>query len=103
MTIVNLLFAPMVRTLKTIPAGDFYLLSMAVDREFRGKGIGSALMDAMEERARTGRSIRLSLDVSASNEGARRLYERRGMRIESQWPKRMPMPGMTFHRMTKSL
>jgi ribosomal protein S18 acetylase RimI-like enzyme len=103
MTIVNILFAPMLRILDTIPAGDFYLLSMAVEKEFRGKGIGNTLIDAIEERAHKSGSIRLSLDVSAKNEGARRLYERRGMSIESQWPKRIPMPGMKFFRMTKSL
>jgi len=103
MTIMNLLFAPMLRILKTIADGDFYLLSMAVDKEFRGKGIGSILIDSIEERARASGSIRLSLDVSATNEGARRLYERRGMNIESQWPKRIPIPGVKFYRMTKSL
>jgi len=103
MMIVNLLFAPMLRILNTIPVGDFYLLSMAVDKEFRGKGIGNTLIDSIEERARTSGSIRLSLDVSAKNEGARRLYERRGMNIKSQWPKRIPMPGMRFYRMTKLL
>ncbi len=103
MTIVNILFAPMLRILKTIPAGDYYLLSMAVDKEFRGKGIGNTLIDSIEERAHTSGSIRLSLDVSANNEGARRLYEHRGMNIESQWPKRIPIPGMKFYRMTKLL
>jgi len=103
MTIVNILFAPMLRILKTIPVGDFYLLSMAVDKEFRSKGIGNTLIDYIEERAHTSGSIRLSLDVSAKNEGARRLYERRGMNIESQWPNRIPIPGMRFYRMTKLL
>ncbi len=103
MTIVNILFAPMLQILKTIADGDFYLLSMAVDKEFRGKGIGSTLIDSIEERARASGSIRLSLDVAATNEGARRLYERRGMNIESQWPKRIPIPGIKFYRMTKSL
>ena len=103
MTIVKIICAPMLRILETIADGDFYLLSMAVDREYRGKGIGSALMDTIEERARASGSTRLSLDVSANNEGARRIYERRGMNIESQWPKRIPLPGVRFYRMTKSL
>lgn len=103
MTIVKIICAPMLRILETIADGDFYLLSMAVDREYRGKGIGSALIDTIEERARASGSTRLSLDVSANNEGARRIYERRGMNIESQWPKRIPLPGVRFYRMTKSL
>ena len=103
MTTVKILCAPMLRILETIADGDFYLLSMAVDKEYRGKGIGSALIDTIEERARASGSTRLSLDVSANNEGARRIYERRGMNIESQWPKRIPLPGVRFYRMTKSL
>jgi ribosomal protein S18 acetylase RimI-like enzyme len=103
MTTVNIICAPMLRILKTIAEGDFYILSMAVDREFRGGGIGSILIDFIEKRARASGSTRLSLDVSAKNEGALRLYKRRGMTIESQWPKRMPMPGVRFYRMAKSL
>ena len=102
MTTVNILFAPMLRILQTIADGDFYILSMAVDREFRDKGIGTILMDFVEKRARASGSTRLSLDVSAKNEGACRLYARRGMTIESQWPKRIPMPGVKFYRMVKS-
>ena len=103
MTTVNILFAPMLRILNTIADGDFYILSMAVDRKFRGKGIGTILIDFVEKRARASGSTRLSLDVTAKNERACRLYERRGMTIVSQWPKRIPMPGVRFYRMAKSL
>jgi ribosomal protein S18 acetylase RimI-like enzyme len=102
-TAVKMLFAPLFRVLETIAVGDFYLLAIAVDKELRGKGAGSALMDSTEERARASHSTRLSLDVSAKNEGARRLYEHRGMTIESQWPKRLPIPGIRLYRMTKAL
>ena len=91
------------RILKTIAAGDYYLLSMAVDKELRGNGIGTTLIDSIEARARIGGSNRISLDVSAKNDEARRLYEYRGMNIESQWPKRIPVSGMTFYRMTKMI
>jgi ribosomal protein S18 acetylase RimI-like enzyme len=103
MTAVKLLFSPMLRILETIPDGDFYLLAMAVDKELRGEGIGSALMDSVEKRACASGSVRLSLDVSANNTHARRLYERRGMIVSSQWPKRLPLPGLRFYRMTKAL
>ena len=59
--------------------------------------------DLIEERAVANRSAGLALDVSAKNEGARRLYERRGMTVESQWPKRLVIPGLRFFRMTKTL
>ena len=103
MRIVDTLFAPMKRIVDSIPDGDFYLQAIAVDKELRGDGVGSVLMDFVEERARASGSTRLSLDVSARNQGACRFYERRGMSVESQWPKRFPIPGLTFYRMTKGL
>ncbi|MFC2099283.1 GNAT family N-acetyltransferase [Candidatus Bipolaricaulota bacterium] len=103
MRTVQLLTRPMLQVLKTIADGDFYLLSIGIDEDQRGKGVGSALMDAVEERARAAGSKRLSLDVAAKNEGARRLYERRGMTVASQWPKRLPLAGIRLYRMTKTL
>ena len=100
MTAVKILCAPLLRILKTIADGDFYLLAIAIDKELRGEGVGSALMNSIEERARASGSTRLSLDVSAKNEGARRLYERRGMTIESQWPKRLVIPGVRLLRVS---
>jgi ribosomal protein S18 acetylase RimI-like enzyme len=91
------------RIIDSIPDGDFYLQAIAVDTEHRGGGLGSILMDAFEERAHASGSTRLSLDVSAKNEAARRFYERRGMTVESQWPKRLAIPGLKFYRMTKVL
>jgi ribosomal protein S18 acetylase RimI-like enzyme len=103
MTMVNILFAPMLRILETIADGEFYLLSMAVDKDFRGEGIGLVLMDFIEDRARASGSTRLSLDVAEKNRGAFQFYEQRGMTIESKWPKRIPLPGLGFYRMTKAL
>ncbi len=103
MRMVEVLFAPIRRIIDSIADGDFYLLAIAVDKELRGEGVGSVLMDFVEERARASRSTRLSLDVSARNEGACRFYERRGMSVESQWPTRFSIPGLTFYRMTKEL
>ena len=103
MRILLVLFAPLMRIIDSIADGDFYLGAIAVDKEVRGDGVGSVLMDAVEERARATGSTRLSLDVSAKNERARRFYERRGMIVESQWPKRFVLPGLKFYRMTKGL
>lgn len=103
MGIVLFLFAPLLRILDTMADGDFYLQAIAVDSERRGDGVGSVLWDACEERARASGSARLALDVSAKNEGARRFYERRGLTVESQWPKRVPLPGLRLYRMTKTL
>jgi len=103
MRIVLILFAPLMRIIDSIADDDFYLQAIAVDKELRGDGVGAVLMDSIEERARANGSTRLSLDVSAKNEGAHRFYERRGMTVESQWPKRLPIRPLKFYRMTKTL
>lgn len=55
--------------------------SLLADQSFRRKGIGSSLMEAAEASART-RGARLAvLEVNRANEGARRLYDRRGYRV----------------------
>ena len=103
MRIVTMLFAPLMRITDTISDGDFYLQFIAVDEALRGDGVGSILMESFEERARASGSTRVSLDVSAKNEEALRFYERRGITVESQWPKRLPLPGLRFYRMSKTL
>jgi ribosomal protein S18 acetylase RimI-like enzyme len=51
--------------------------------EFQGKGIGTALIDSLIDRARlTGKPI--ELNVFVSNLGARRLYERLGFYVVSE-------------------
>jgi ribosomal protein S18 acetylase RimI-like enzyme len=103
MRIVLVLFAPLMRIIDSIADKDFYLQAIAVDEELRGDGIGSVLMDSIEEQARTLGSTRLALDVSSSNVGACQFYKRRGMAITSQWPKHLPIPKLKFYRMTKTL
>lgn len=99
---LRLLLAPMFRILTTIPDGGFYLLAVAVDEKMRGRGVGASLMDLVEERARRCGSSRLCLDVAVKNEGARRLYERRGMVVEGRWPRLRLLPPLLV-RMTKEL
>lgn len=103
MRMVRILFAPLLRIMDSIADGDFYLLAIAVDESSRGTGLGSMLMDHCEEQARASGSTRLALDVSAKNEGACKFYERRGMSVESQWPKRLPIRSIKFYRMTEML
>lgn len=103
LVVVSILFAPLLRIIDTVEDDDFYLQAIAVDKEHRGEGVGTALMDLIEDQAVASGSARVSLDVSAKNEGARRLYEQRGMSVESQWPKRLRIPGFRLFRMTKAL
>ena len=102
MMALGILLAPMLRALARVPDGGFYLLALAVDAGTRGRGIGSTLMDFSEERARESGSSRFCLDVAVKNDGARRLYERRGMSTESRWPKLRVLPAL-FVRMAKDL
>ena len=102
MTAVSTLCAPLLRIIDTIDDGDFYLQAIAVDSELRGEGVGSTLIDSAESRAAASGSVRLVLDVSAKNEGARRLYERRGMTVQSEWPRVLFVPRL-FVRMARGL
>ena len=54
------------------------LIGIAVDEGWRGRGIGTALMDAAEAWARGRGYDTLELDVADPNGDARRLYERLG-------------------------
>lgn len=82
--------------------GDFYIQALAVDRELRGLGIGSALIEGIEDRARSRGCRRLCLDVASRNKGARRLYEHRGMTVERGRLDKLHIPHFVI-RMTKPL
>ena len=103
MSLVQLVAGPLWRFLNAVDDGDFYLQSIAVTPRCRGEGIGSLLIDAIEERAANTNATRIVLDVAAKNEGARRLYERRGMTDEKSWPRRFPIPQFRVLRMAKPL
>jgi ribosomal protein S18 acetylase RimI-like enzyme len=55
-------------------------LAIAVVPNARGKGIGSALLEALLERARGDGHAAISLSVDGANSGAIELYERHGFR-----------------------
>ncbi|MHC5066467.1 MAG: GNAT family N-acetyltransferase [Planctomycetota bacterium] len=100
--IIAAVFAPIFSVLDTLEDGDFYLQAIAVDPDLRGAGVGSLLMDRVEERGRASGSRRLCLDVSGSNIGARRLYERLGMDVVLE-SKIFYMPGVRLLRMAKTI
>lgn len=52
--------------------------AICVRKGFRNRGVGSALVGAVEEWARRKGTSRISLSVDAKNEGARRLYRNLG-------------------------
>ena len=94
---------PLFNFMDRLPDGDWYVQTVAVDRERRGAGIGTALLDHGEQLAAAAGSRRLALDVVVDNEAARRLYERRGMAIEATSRSVPLVPGGAVHRMTKAL
>jgi GNAT superfamily N-acetyltransferase len=55
-----------------------HLSVLAVDKAAEGKGVGSALLDACEQWARSRGSDRLTLSALVTNARARALYERKG-------------------------
>jgi len=59
---------------------------LAVLPNFRGLGIGQALLEAVENRARSLGCCKLTLEVLEANEGARRLYDRFGFGDYSPGP-----------------
>jgi ribosomal protein S18 acetylase RimI-like enzyme len=58
--------------------GEIYIAVIAVDASMRGKGIGTLLMQAAFGIAQQNKCHAIVTDVSGTNPGARRLYERLG-------------------------
>ncbi|MGI6452172.1 MAG: ribosomal protein S18-alanine N-acetyltransferase [Syntrophomonadaceae bacterium] len=60
---------------------DAHITNVAVNRDFRGKGVGKALMWAVEDMARKKKAGRILLEVRPSNHPALKMYEQMGYRI----------------------
>ena len=69
--------------------GELELVSMWVRPEARGRHVGTALVEAVVEAARTRRLPRVHLWVTESNKPAYRLYERCGFTPTGE---RQPLP-----------
>lgn len=65
-------------------AGSPYVASVAVTEAERGRGVGTALLDAAEARYPEARYVFLC--VSSFNTRARALYERHGFRLVGELP-----------------
>lgn len=67
--------------------GEYELTKMAVDSNFRGRGIGQVLMSAVESFAKDELKLpRLFLLSNTKNEAALRLYERNGWVVNHEGP-----------------
>jgi ribosomal-protein-alanine N-acetyltransferase len=60
---------------------EIHINNVAIRPRYRGRGIGTALMQRVFEEAGRLGARRATLEVRASNTGARRLYERLGFRV----------------------
>jgi ribosomal-protein-alanine N-acetyltransferase len=60
---------------------EIHINNVALRPQFRGMGIGTALLTHALETARTLGAKRATLEVRASNDGAMRLYERLGFYV----------------------
>jgi ribosomal-protein-alanine N-acetyltransferase len=65
-------------------APEWELENIVVAVSAHGQGIGSALMEALSQHIQGAGGTRLLLEVRESNLGARRLYEKAGMRLSGR-------------------
>ena len=80
--------------LKRIGKEDCYIQAIGVDEEWRGQGIGTALLKRAEEYAKERGKPYLTLEASQTNGAAIRLYRRLGFVIVRQLPS--PLIGQLF-------
>lgn len=69
---------PSIKIDKEADEDDFYLDTLCVDPEFRGKGIGTELLEYTEQYAKEKGYKRLALVVEQDNAKAQKLYARLG-------------------------
>jgi ribosomal protein S18 acetylase RimI-like enzyme len=67
----------------TPPADGAHLTELHVHPDHRGRGIGGALLDRVEEEARNGDAPHVSLTTGSTNP-ARRLYARHGFEVVTE-------------------
>ena len=92
--------------LMNLALGTWYVHVLAAYPEYRGKGQGSALLALADRLAEAGGKRGLSLIVSDTNTGARRLYESFGYQeagqrrmVKEQWQH----PGVNWVLLRKHL
>ena len=78
------------------------IYALHVSPELRGSGIGSVLFAEAVSAARAARSAHLALWVLATNSGARRFYEAKGMQADGVAQQRAPAQDVTLHEVRYS-
>lgn len=83
--------------------GDYYVSNVAVYPEFRGRGIGKALMLEAERLAMESGAKRIALDVEMENEIAIAVYQKLGYSVEREHSIELGGKTYGFYRMVKGL
>lgn len=78
------------------PKRTYYLAHLGVSSAITGQGIGTQLIDFLLQQGRGEGFSVTSLDVSAGNPHAQRLYERLGFAMQRENPSHLP--GIAAHR-----
>lgn len=91
-------WAPMrpIEELEAEANGRWFISMVGVHKTWRGKGVGSVLLDHAETQARMTQAHGQALIVEDANEGARHLYESRGFAVTTSRPM-LPFPGTPQH------
>ena len=67
--------------------GSWYVNVLAVHAEYRGKGVGGALLDHADHMADTSGARSMSIIFESENHAARRLYEAKGYAVTARRPR----------------
>jgi ribosomal protein S18 acetylase RimI-like enzyme len=81
-----------IEELEAAANGTWFISMLGVHVRWRSRGVGSALLDVAEVKRREAKASGLALIVEDDNDGARRLYERRGFAVRTTRPM-VPWPG----------
>jgi ribosomal protein S18 acetylase RimI-like enzyme len=73
-----------IEELEAEAVGAWFINMLGVHKNWRGKGVGSRLLDEAEQKRRETAAHGLALIVEDVNDGARRLYERRGFGVRDR-------------------
>ena len=101
--VMSLALRPMFRFLDFHEPDEFYLQALATRASRRGQGLGTRLLNDVNERGMAAGSHRLALHVDKSNVNAQRLYDRYGFSYESISTPALFAGGERIERWVKSL
>lgn len=75
-----------INELEAAAPGAWFISMLGVHKPWRSKGVGSVLLDVAEDKSRETRARGLALIVEDKNEGAQRLYAKRGFAVTDRRP-----------------